>query len=242
MADEISLGWLAGQFALGVGGGAVALAGFGKLFISKWIEKGFRDKEEAVKHEREKEIAALKDRINRQFDRVVKLSQREFEVLPALWEKIADAYTEVRYVSMALKRRPHLSKMSEDGAIECVKALNLSKEDEDWILGTQGDERDRRFFKACDFQEGKEAQKKVFEAHDALDKCAILLPEVLAGDLRIFKEMLRSAVADYVFRTEHSELRNPPEYNNLDEFINHGEVRFAELENIVRARLSAQGE
>jgi hypothetical protein len=72
--------------AVGGGGGCAAVAYLAfKFLATKWLENKFAERLEAYKHQQQKELEQLKFQINASFDRLTKLHQHEFQVLPDAW-------------------------------------------------------------------------------------------------------------------------------------------------------------
>ena len=74
----------------------IAIIGSGSLvsyFVKKWIEKKFAKELQNNKLEHDKEMESLKFRINSTFDRISKIHEKEFEVLPIAWGLLYDAHS-----------------------------------------------------------------------------------------------------------------------------------------------------
>ena len=50
--------------------------------LPQWLDSKFAERLEAYKHQQQRELEQLRFQINALFDRVTKLHQREFQVLP----------------------------------------------------------------------------------------------------------------------------------------------------------------
>ncbi|PND66781.1 hypothetical protein, partial [Escherichia coli] len=83
---------------------------------------------------RDQELEDLRARIQRQFDRVTKLSQREFEVLPDLWMKIVDAHSAVENATVRLRTRLDLTSLPENEIVDLLNGLDVPASVRDHIL------------------------------------------------------------------------------------------------------------
>ena len=68
---------------------------FFKLLASKWLENKFDKRLEDHKHKLENEREELKFKINSLLNRVTKIHEKEFEVLPIAWEKLDKLFDSV---------------------------------------------------------------------------------------------------------------------------------------------------
>jgi len=72
-----------------------SIVGFTFLFFrflgKRWIENIFSKNLEKWKHELNKELEQYRYKINALFNRVTKIHEKEFEVLPEAWLKMQDA-------------------------------------------------------------------------------------------------------------------------------------------------------
>jgi hypothetical protein len=77
---------------LAVGGGATVLAYGAFVWLGqRWLEQQFAKDLERFRHEQAKEIEHVRHEINSLFSRVSKIHEREFEVLPAAWQKLHES-------------------------------------------------------------------------------------------------------------------------------------------------------
>ena len=96
------------------GGGSVAIAYlFFKFLGQTWIEQKFAERLEFAKHELSKEIEKQKLQIDALLNRVNKLHEKEFEILPEIWGKLMIAHGEIYSCNSALKSLPDLQRMNE---------------------------------------------------------------------------------------------------------------------------------
>ena len=111
--SEIFFSNLGKIIAYGGGSVAIAYAAF-TFFGKKWIENLFKKKIEVYKHEHAKEIERLKYQINSLLNRVTKIHEKEFEVLPAAWNKLYDALEMISSFTSTFQQYPDLDRFSPD--------------------------------------------------------------------------------------------------------------------------------
>src|SRR5262249_2730228 len=100
---------------------AAATGGFGaiiyalfKLFTEKWLNAKFEERLSAYKHAQQRELEQLKFEINALMDRMVKLHQREFDVIPEAWGLLADAFDLARPVALGAGLSPKIDAMAAE--------------------------------------------------------------------------------------------------------------------------------
>ena len=113
--------------AVGVGGGCAAVAYLAfKFLAAKWLENKFAERLEAYKHQQQKELEQLKFQINASFDRLTKLHQHEFQVLPDAWGVLVNAFVEAKAFVASLQSYPDLETMKPAHLAEFVEACPLA--------------------------------------------------------------------------------------------------------------------
>lgn len=86
------------------------------LFIflgKKWIENKFATKLEEYKSAQNKELEDSRYRINTLFNRVIKIHEKEYEVLPAAWTKLHDAHDYIASLVSPLQEYPDFNRLRE---------------------------------------------------------------------------------------------------------------------------------
>ena len=109
--SEIVFTTLGKIIAYGGGSVAIAYAAF-TFFGRKWIENLFQKRLEISKHEHAKEIEQLKYQINTLLNRVTKIHQKEFELLPTAWNKLHDALEMISWFNSVFQQYPDLERFS----------------------------------------------------------------------------------------------------------------------------------
>lgn len=227
-----------GQLLAGLGGGAVAAITIVKFFGERWLDTRSAQRAAAEKHARDREIEALRDHISRQFDRVTKLSQREFDVLPEIWLKLVDAFSAVENVSIKLRHRVDLAKIPDDEARKHLEGFDIPSSVADQIIAAEGWDRNKRYWRILDRIEAGNARTAAAEAHFALARLGIFLPETLFAQLNELKEFIWSAAVDHEMQVEDRD--GPPVVipdRPVDNFRMLGRAKLAAGEKVVRDRL-----
>lgn len=112
MTEQIAL--FIGQIIL-AGGGAVAITfGFIKWFGQKWFESQFAESLELFKREQSEILEQYRYQINARFNRISKIHEKEFEVLPLVWSLLQDAYGHFISITNPFQQWPDLNKYNPD--------------------------------------------------------------------------------------------------------------------------------
>jgi len=128
---------------VGAGGGGAAVAyGIFKTYGAKWLDSRFARQLEQVRQDHAREIEHLRFRIADLLDRATKRNQREFDVLPIVWEKVDEAH----YATQSM-----------------IAVVKLGGVD----LGLMGDEQLEAFFEKSNLEE---YQKKEIRSKGRFDR------------------------------------------------------------------------
>jgi hypothetical protein len=92
------------------GCGAAAIAyGVLKWFGQKWFENCFAQSLEQFKRKQSELLEQYRYQINAKFNRITKIHEKEFEVLPKAWYLLQDSYMHFVSVALPLQQWPNLN-------------------------------------------------------------------------------------------------------------------------------------
>jgi hypothetical protein len=103
-----------GQVLLAGGGATVVSLSLLKWFGDKWIIHQFSQRLESFKREQSEILEQYRYQINARFNRITKIHEKEFEVLPEIWCKLQDAYGHFQSLSSPLQSFPDLNRYSAE--------------------------------------------------------------------------------------------------------------------------------
>ena len=131
MENEI-IKFIAKVIAYGGSGAAIAYAIF--VFLGKkWIENKFSERLEAYKHLQNKELEELKYKITLLFNRVTKIHEKEFEILPEAWMKMQDALGHISRLTSVYQQYPDLNQMNEQKLKELLDSSDFKESEKQEI-------------------------------------------------------------------------------------------------------------
>ena len=123
MENEI-IRFLSKILAYGGGGAAVAYCIFSFLG-KKWIENRFSKRLEEYRHAQYKELEELRFKITTLINKLTKIHEKEFEVLPKSWAMMQDALGQVSSLASVYQEFPDLNRMAEDELNEFLSNSRL---------------------------------------------------------------------------------------------------------------------
>jgi len=158
----------------------VLIAGGGGAAVAFLMIKAFGAK--ILDHKFSKMIEHYKLKLNLEFDRVAKLNQKEFEVLPLLWEKIVLLRNNILFFADTGKRVFFdLNSLNSVGLIDFVNGIPVPQHLKEFIL--QSDNKNEAYKKVVE-ADGLEAMKNLFNDFDRLYKLnKIFLTNALRNEI-----------------------------------------------------------
>lgn len=121
-----------GQVLLAGGGATVVSLSLLKWFGDKWIIHQFSQRLESFKREQSELLEQYRYQINARFNRITKIHEKEFEVLPEMWCKLQDTYRYFQSLSSPMQSFPDLDRYSTEQIevfLEKCELHDLQKEE-----------------------------------------------------------------------------------------------------------------
>lgn len=164
---ELSISSFLGQvIAYGGGGAAVAYLIF-RFLGEKWIENKFSERFEEVRY-----------KIDVLFNRVTKIHEKEFEVLPEAWAKLQDALGLISKITNLFQQYPGLNRLSEEELIEFLTKTKLTESQKKKLFSES--DKDKYYVDVIFWHNLHEAEQGLQEFHNYIIRNRIFLsPELL---------------------------------------------------------------
>jgi len=185
------LSFIGQVIAYGGGSTAIAYLAF-KTFGSKWIESKFATRFQEHKHEQEKEIQRLRAEIDSMLNGVLKLQEREFQVLPEAWEKLVEAHAYTTKLTSPFQTYPDLERLSDKELEEFLKNNN-------WLLETQKNSIKNVFDKNDKYQDFtfwhylRTSENRIGEFNQYIRRNGIFFPKAIKDHFEEMVKLLFSA-------------------------------------------------
>lgn len=233
MSLEQEFGALVGRVIAYGGGGAVIAYLIFRFLATSWIENKFSEKLEAYKHAQSKELEDVRFRINSIFNRLSKLHDKEFEVLPNAWGKLNQAYQAIMRCVMSYREFPDLDRLDNIELDEFLSGTTLSESSKRKIRDST--QKVRTYGDIMSWVDINDAHKAFFEFHSYIVANRIFLRSDLKNKFDAVDDLMwKMWVSHKVgkdsgnYRLQYEEFqKNDPTIKSL----------MAEIENLVQGRL-----
>lgn len=223
--------------ALVVGGAASAVAyqAF-KYLAAKWLDARFEKNLQQLVHDQNKEIERLRSDLTKSFDRATKLHQREFEVLPKIWDEVSEAYWAAASLVSPLQTMPDLNRMQEKQLFAFVEQSELA----DWQkeeLMAEGD-KTKKYGEMIYWHKLHRVSQSHRAADIALSRNGIFVQDGIREKLQSLLDLVRGALIEDRINHEHPPSRFKERLrDDTDRVRSDGKKWMEEAEAMIKARL-----
>ena len=178
------------------GGGSAAAAYALFVFLSKrWLENKFAERLAAYKHEQAKELEETKFKINSLLNRVTKIHEKEFEVLPEAWKMMLNALGLISNMVSLLKQYPDLNGMTQPMLEEFLASAELHEFEKNEIRNIL--DKNKYYQERIFWHDISHARKAFAEFHNYIQQNAIFLGADLKEQFLKMDSLLRDSMIDY---------------------------------------------
>jgi hypothetical protein len=176
--------------------GAALYAG-AKGYANKWLQSRFDRQLEAFRSEKARELEALKFEASRLLDRATKVHQHEFEVLPALWDKMTVALSATAHLVNRGQRLTKTEGMGEGQLADFVKNLDLPQWEKEEFLALPPEERDDNLWLKLKWMRLRRALGLHGEFQDYFISNSIFLRGDLRAEVRRLSDLNYDALMEF---------------------------------------------
>ena len=171
------------------------IIGLFKYCGEKWIENKFKMSLESYKNEQTKSLEELKFKINTLFNRVTKIHEKEFEVLPEAWNKLQDALGMISTIVSPTKRYTRFEDMSDEGIKEFVAKSRLNEFEKVELLRKENKIEMSKFYKEALFwHELPDVEDDYIEFHNYIIRNRIFLTDDLHDKFKQVDKIMNEAL------------------------------------------------
>ncbi|MFH1882557.1 MAG: hypothetical protein ABIL62_07600 [Planctomycetota bacterium] len=175
------------------GGGIVGIVLLFLRFLGKrWIENIFSENLEKYKNELNKELEQYRYKINALFNRVTKIHEIEFEVLPEAWLKMQDALGRISGLVSIIKSWPDLDRMSQTAIEEFLAKSKLHEYEKDELC--QASRKLDYYQKTIFWHDLREVQNAFDEFHNYIIRNKIFLSPDLQAKFAEIDDIMWTAI------------------------------------------------
>ncbi|MDP9996474.1 hypothetical protein J2W28_006947 [Variovorax boronicumulans] len=219
------------------GGAAIVTYGLVQWLGKRWIENQFNERLEKFKSDQQAVVARLRVEIESTLSGVLKVQEREFAVLPAIWEKLDFAYGVASALCAPLTRTLDIHGISDLAMEEVMTAQEMTESQKRRLRAVKGIERQTLYTDIRFSSRLHDAEDHAREYSRYIAANAIFLPETLMIELRALEGVLWTALtdkekalnenSDELHRTARMTLEGP------------GKETVAAVEHSIRSRLKS---
>ncbi|MBB2674696.1 UNVERIFIED_ORG: hypothetical protein GGE44_004274 [Rhizobium esperanzae] len=203
-------------------------------FGQKWIESKFAKSLEEYKAGQSRELEKLKHKINSAFDRITRLHDREFEILPDLWGKLVEAKLWAAGYTSDLQSYPSVEYLGDDALREFLdKTTGFAEWQKREII--QASNKQEQYVKTYNRYRHAEVGKKLRKFDLSFSKNGIFLRSELKEMMRNMLDIIHRAVVEHNMNVEHNILPRIRSASKI--FENEGETLYLKIESAVTDRL-----
>ena len=227
--------------ALVIGGGSsvVAYQAF-KHFAAKWLDARFQKNFQQLVHDQNKEIERLKNELTKSFDRATKLHQREFDVLPQIWDQVSEAYWATASLVSPLQTISDLNRMQPKQLAAFVAESELLDWQKDDVLASV--DKTKTFNEILYWHKLNRVSQSHRAADIALSRSGIFVQDAIKEKLQAILNLVRGALIEDEMNHEHPPSRSSERLrSDIDRIRSDGGAWMSEAENMIKARLWADG-
>lgn len=211
---------------------AAAWAAF-QWFGQKWIESKFAKGLEEYKAGQAQELEKLKHKINSAFDRITRLHDREFDVLPDLWGKLVEAKLWAGAYVSEMQSYAHVEYLGDDALREFLDGTGFAEWQKREIMAAP--KKQDQYIKTYDRYRHADVRGKLREFDLSFSKNGIFLHSELEEMMRKMLDIIHHAVVEHNMNQEHN--IRPRTRSAYEIFENEGETLFLKIKRAVSDRL-----
>ncbi len=235
-SELLQVGWkgLVALIAAGGGGGVIAFGIF-KVTGQQWLEQQFKKEIERLKHEQNKEIEGMRQRVQSLFSRISKIHEKEFEVLPKAWFLLHNAHGLAAHVMLRPTMRPDFAKLNEPAFEAFLSESRLSEAQRSELRAAS--DPGKYYAEAIFWLQFNDAQSAQIDFNNYIIEHRIFMTDELREGFRSVSNTISEALVEHKLWKQfggHNDLiSSTTKIKQLDEKIN-------EVEQAVQKRLHYQ--
>ncbi len=170
-----------GQIALQLGGVVIISYSLIKYAVHKWVENKLSLNLERYKADQAKELESLRSKINLLLERTLKLHEKEYEVFPAVWEKLIDACFSLERCVSGYKTIPDFIRMNDEELHKFLNRSDLSDDEKDYFSTKEN--KISAYADILNWRDIKIAHESFMAFHGYLQKNRIFLSHEIKEEL-----------------------------------------------------------
>jgi hypothetical protein len=191
--EEAIVQFIGRVLAYGGAGAVVAYVIF-RFLAKKWIEGKFAERLETYKNELTKELEHTRYEINLLFNRITKIHEKEFEVLPEACCKMQDALGRIAHFVSLYQSYPDLNGMSKPALEEFLSKSKLHEFEKQELL--QANDKVSYYGDIMFWRELKDVKEAFEDFHNYTNKNRVFLTRDLQEQFMKADSIMLTAIME----------------------------------------------
>lgn len=172
-----------------------------RTFSERWLQSKFDARLAELQHAHNQEIEQLRFRINSMMDRTAKLHEREYQVLPDLWEKLASALAQTGAFTSPIQSYADVGRMSDKQLDEHLAKSPLFESQKQAVRDAR--DRTRTFQKEIYWHRKADTYEVVRGFSRSLRFNGIFVPAEISTEMNQVVDWLFDALLEHEMNEEH---------------------------------------
>jgi hypothetical protein len=219
--------------AIGGGGAAVSYLLF-QQYGKAWLESKFSQRLEELRHEQNKEVARLRIEIDSMLNGALKLQEKEFEILPKVWELLDKCYLQLILVTSPFGSYADIDSMDEEQVEELLAMTNFTESQKKSVR--QANPKRKKYVDNLIWERINESKDSTTELGNYISLKGILMPFDLKSKLNIISKTLNNT-SHGVRSTFLKEI--PGSIHDYFHFVHQQKSLIDEIEVLIQKRLAS---
>jgi hypothetical protein len=167
-----------------------------RTYVTRWIESKIATQLQDSRHVHEKELQELKRKFDIELNRVAKILDKEFSILPEAWVRLQDAYSAVGYIVSLFHSYPDLDRFLPEQREEFIQKSRLNDSHKREVLNAPERNKAKTYQQIIFWYELGDAKTKLAEYSTFIRKNSIFLRKALKEKFLAIESLLGGAIID----------------------------------------------
>lgn len=204
-----------------------------QTFSERWLQAKFDARLAELGHAHNQDLERLKFQINAQMDRTTKLHEREYQVLPEMWEALASAWGEAAAYTSPIQSVANVGGMSTQQLEEHLARSELFESQKQAVRESK--DRTRTYQKEIYWHRKRAVEDHVRKFSRSLRFNGIFVPEEIKAKFELAADIIWNALTEHEINEEHEP--RPRERKAQLRLNDEGKTLLVDIEKDVQARL-----
>ena len=223
-----------GQIIAVGGGGAVISYLLFQQYGKAWLENKFSQRMEELRHEQNKEVARLRIEIDSMLNGALRLQEKEFEILPKVWELLDKSYFQLIFVTSPFGSYADIDNMNEEQVEELLAMTNFTESQKKSVR--QANPKRKKYVDNLIWERINESKDSTTELGNYISLNGILMPLDLKTKLNTIAQSL-SGISHGVRSTFLKEI--PGSIHDYFHLVHQLKSLIDEIEALIQKRLAS---